>query len=201
MELEPGRPVFFELSPGSILKPWTAPAAGREAITSEVALPERPGGCQGSHGPGCNRLPYKKAVACRKNLPRDEACCPSLLVDVETMQEIGTLPIDWGGTLLWESADALLTHGFSGLLRWPLNRLPGVPEEVCIGPPERLLPPGSTEGWGASADAKTIARLGIPFDGTRNTVDRLHKSTWHALACSQALGRAATGNAARLRRR
>ena len=79
------------------------------------------------------------------------------LVDLVTMQEVGNLPIDLGRPLLWENSHALLTQGYSGLLRWPVHSVPGEPEHFQFGPPKRLLPGGPEDTWGASADGKTIA--------------------------------------------
>ncbi|HEV3443589.1 MAG TPA: protein kinase [Gemmataceae bacterium] len=79
------------------------------------------------------------------------------LVDLATMQEIGNLPIDNGGPLLWEDARTLLTQGFSGLLRWPVHPVAGEPEHYRFGPPARLLPNGPVDPWGASPDGKLIA--------------------------------------------
>src|SRR5207253_3027996 len=66
------------------------------------------------------------------------------LWDLATGSELAFMPMTEGihGVidLRFEPSGALLTAGYSGLLRWPVRADPKAPDRLLVGPPERLLP-------------------------------------------------------------
>jgi serine/threonine protein kinase/WD40 repeat protein len=66
------------------------------------------------------------------------------LWDLASGSELAFMPMDEGingvTDLRFEQSGALLTAGYSGLLRWPVRADPKAPDRLLVGPPERLLP-------------------------------------------------------------
>jgi serine/threonine protein kinase/WD40 repeat protein len=85
------------------------------------------------------------------------------LIDVTSGCERAVLPVH-GPVVLFEPSGSLLTNGLSGLLRWPVELDPQVPQRVRIGPPERLaVPVAARLHLARSADGTVLA--GGAWDG------------------------------------
>jgi serine/threonine protein kinase/WD40 repeat protein len=80
------------------------------------------------------------------------------LWDLATGSELAFLPMDEGRDgvtdLRFELSGALLTTGYSGLLRWPVGADPKSPDRLLVGPPQRLLP--RAHCIGQSRDGRVI---------------------------------------------
>jgi serine/threonine protein kinase/WD40 repeat protein/tetratricopeptide (TPR) repeat protein len=79
------------------------------------------------------------------------------LVDLTAGREVAGLPTTGGGPLLWEPDGALLTAGYSGLVRWPVRSSGPGTADYRFGPAERLLTEGTSDRWGVSALGQIVA--------------------------------------------
>jgi WD40 repeat protein len=78
------------------------------------------------------------------------------LLDIARGEDFALLPAVYNAPVAFEPSGALLTNGVSGLLRWPVAVDPAT-DRRRYGPPERLHPPASYDGHGASADGRILA--------------------------------------------
>jgi WD40 repeat protein len=78
------------------------------------------------------------------------------LLDMARGEEIGLLSLLDDAPLAFEPSGALLTNGYSGVVRWPVAIDP-VTDHRRYGPPERLFDRTNTDGHGASADRRVLA--------------------------------------------
>ena len=79
------------------------------------------------------------------------------LIDLARMEEVARLGGPQNYPLAFEPAgDALLTYGWSGLLRWPL-RTGEAAGSLTVGLPTRLMATTQPGWWGCSPDGRTIA--------------------------------------------
>jgi WD40 repeat protein len=81
------------------------------------------------------------------------------LFDLETGHEVGFVKVPRGvGEISFDGAGNLLSNGFAGFFRWPVQADPAGPGRLTLGPPERLpFPPGDI-GVAASRDGRVIAQ-------------------------------------------
>jgi serine/threonine protein kinase/WD40 repeat protein/Tfp pilus assembly protein PilF len=78
------------------------------------------------------------------------------LIDLESGEEAGLLPIPGNAPVAFEADGALLTSGSTGLLRWPITLGPESAQR-CFGPPERLFNQKPNHNAGISADGRVVA--------------------------------------------
>jgi serine/threonine protein kinase/WD40 repeat protein len=80
------------------------------------------------------------------------------LYDLETGREVEFVKLPRGCTACFDGVGNLLSNGFGGFLRWPVQADPATPGRLILGPPERLpFKPGNRE-LAASSDGQVIAQ-------------------------------------------
>ncbi len=82
-----------------------------------------------------------------------------VLADLEQGKQVALLPLPGGNhPLRFDPADdSLWTYGSNGVLRWPIRADPEKPQELGVGPPERLSEVAIQDKWGSSPDGKVVA--------------------------------------------
>jgi WD40 repeat protein len=82
------------------------------------------------------------------------------LWDLASGSELAFLPIDEGSggvtDVRFEPSGALLTAGYSGLMRWPVRADSQPPDRLRVGPAERLLPRAHILGQSQVPDGRVI---------------------------------------------
>jgi WD40 repeat protein len=123
----------------------------------EVAKPSAFRTLVGSRGPVLGLVPHFGGCAVSPN-GRLLAIATEAGVsfrDLAQCKELAFAPVGDTRSVVFESSNALLTGGATGLFHWPVRENVGVPGLLRIGPPTRLLPFWGEE-FACSSDRRVI---------------------------------------------